>query len=380
MFPSQVNVQPALGLAGDFADTNPLKSVDAGPGGFIAGPAGVTVGLFAWADALLQKVSNAGIGVPSGLVPRRCGEAMNNVFLAEGGTLIAAGTPVTLVAPGGRAFYVLNQGSAAVTVGMKAYADSNTGQVSFAATGTPPADGVMTTCTIAATNGTASTIAVNSVTGAINNGTVGQPGTTLTVSAIGTGALAPGQIIAGTNVDPGTTIVKQLTGTTGSTGTYQVSISQSVVSTTITTPFAATLTVGGTVTGYFAPGSVISGTNVTAGSTITSQISGTAGVAGTYAVTNSQTVSSTAIAGTGGLLTVGGVTSGVVGIDDVVTGSTTSAGTAVTAFLTGTGGTGTYLVNNSQTVTSFTATFNAAIETPWVATSFGAVGEYIKIA
>ena len=54
------------------------------------------------------------------------------------------------------------------------------------------------------------------------------------------------------------------------------------------------LTVGGTVTGTFAVGQVISGTGVTSGTRITALGTGTGG-AGTYSVNNSQTVSSTAI-------------------------------------------------------------------------------------
>jgi hypothetical protein len=58
-----------------------------------------------------------------------------------------------------------------------------------------------------------------------------------------------------------------------------------------------TLTVGGTVTGTFAVGQTISGTGVTAGTTITALGTGTGG-AGTYVVSVSQTVSSTTISGT----------------------------------------------------------------------------------
>ncbi len=57
-----------------------------------------------------------------------------------------------------------------------------------------------------------------------------------------------------------------------------------------------TLTVGGTVTGTFAVGMVISGTSVTSGTKITAFGTGTGG-AGTYTVDTSQTVSSTTITG-----------------------------------------------------------------------------------
>lgn len=58
--------------------------------------------------------------------------------------------------------------------------------------------------------------------------------TVLTVTAIATGALAAGHILSGSGVTAGTYIVNQLTGTAGSTGTYTVSSSQTVASTTIT--------------------------------------------------------------------------------------------------------------------------------------------------
>lgn len=58
-------------------------------------------------------------------------------------------------------------------------------------------------------------------------------GTTLTAGVV-TGAFYPGMILAGTGVTAGTFIKQQLTGTTGATGTYEVSVSQTVSSTTIT--------------------------------------------------------------------------------------------------------------------------------------------------
>ena len=59
-------------------------------------------------------------------------------------------------------------------------------------------------------------------------------GTTLTVTAVSAGTIQVGQVIAGTGVTAGTTITALGTGT-GSTGTYTVSASQTVASTTIST-------------------------------------------------------------------------------------------------------------------------------------------------
>ena len=140
------------------------------------------------------------------------------------------------------------------------------------------------------------------------------------------------------------------------------------------------------LTGNIYPGEVISGTNVTTGTQIVSQVLPLlAGEAlnglGRYTVTfPEQTVASTAIAGTYGLLTVGGTITGTWGVGQTVTGSTTSAGTVITALLTGAGGAGTYVVNNAQTVGSFALASQSAIETKWFARSSGAAGESIKIS
>ena len=378
-FPSIVNVVQAPGVAGDFCDTNPRATVDAGPGSLVAGAAGVTVGAFAWAGSngltnpatglidAYNVVNSYGVGAPTGFVHREQ-QALITQFLGDDTMTVPTGYPVVLHSAGG--FWVKNSGSAAATAGMKAYANFQTGLVTFAATGTPPAGGSVTG-SIAVNAGSASSIAVNSVTGSF-------AGTTFTVSAVATGALAPGQTLSGTDVDPATTIVSQLTGTTGSTGTYQVSVSQTVVSGTVTAS-GGTLTVGGTVTGTFAPGQTISGSGVTTGTTILSAISGTGG-AGTYYVSVAQTASSTAITASGGTLTVTAVASGSIAYGDVLSGSGVTAGTYVTGNLTGTGNTGTYLVSVGQTVASETITVAATgVETKWVAASNGGVGELVKM-
>jgi hypothetical protein len=60
-------------------------------------------------------------------------------------------------------------------------------------------------------------------------------GTTMTVTSIGSGTIQIGAVLAGTGVTAGTTVVSQLTGgKRGGLGTYQVSASQTVASTTIT--------------------------------------------------------------------------------------------------------------------------------------------------
>jgi hypothetical protein len=76
-------------------------------------------------------------------------------------------------------------------------------------------------------------------TGTIDDGS-GGAGTILTISAVTSGSLAVGNVIT-TGASAGTTIVAFLTGT-GGTGTYQVSISQNVGSTTIAVAASTTVT------------------------------------------------------------------------------------------------------------------------------------------
>ena len=60
-------------------------------------------------------------------------------------------------------------------------------------------------------------------------------GTVLTVSAVASGKLLPGQLLAGAGLIAGTIIVGQLTGPTGGIGTYSVNESQTVASEAMTT-------------------------------------------------------------------------------------------------------------------------------------------------
>lgn len=67
-------------------------------------------------------------------------------------------------------------------------------------------------------------------TGAAASFTGSIAGTVLTVSAVASGALAQGQLLTGALIAQGTLIGPQLTGSAGSTGTYTVTISQTISS------------------------------------------------------------------------------------------------------------------------------------------------------
>jgi hypothetical protein len=98
------------------------------------------------------------------------------------------------------------------------------------------------TIEVTAVQTTSTTTGAASFTGSI-------AGTTLTVTAIGTGSLYIGQAISGAGVASGTKISGLLTGA-GGTGTYTVDTSQSVASTTITAPGITTTGVTGPITNY----------------------------------------------------------------------------------------------------------------------------------
>lgn len=135
-------------------------------------------------------------------------------------------------------------------------------------------------------------------------------------------------------------------------------------------------------------GAAISGSGIPAGTRINSQVlpllTGEAlGGIGRYTTNVPElAVPSTAIAGTYGTLTVTVADAGgaQIGVGGTVAGGSTSAGTAITARGTGAGGTGTYILNNTQAVTSGSLTITGSIETKWFARSAGAAGSLIKIS
>jgi hypothetical protein len=125
-----------------------------------------------------------------------------------------------------------------------------------------------------------------------------------------------------------------------------------------------TLTVTTMLNGTIAVGQALFGEGVAQNTVITALGTGTGGV-GTYTVSSSQTTASTSINTTaapaivtgdisGTTLTVSAVTSGVLQIGQTIEGAGVTDGTIITAFGTGSGGTGTYTVSASQTVSSTT--------------------------
>jgi hypothetical protein len=94
-----------------------------------------------------------------------------------------------------------------------------------------------------------------------------------------------------------------------------------------------------------------------------------------------QTVAAgTAISGTYGTLTVGGSVAGTWGVGDTISGTNVVAGTAITALISGTGGAGTYAVDNNTVVSSTAITAAINVETKFFARSFAQPGELVKIS
>jgi len=141
---------------------------------------------------------------------------------------------------------------------------------------------------------------ISSPSAAVFTGSIS--GTTLTVTAITNGTIAINQALFGLGVSQETVITALGTGT-GGIGTYTVNLSQTATSAIMN--------------------------SATAGAVVTGSIAGTT-------------------------LTVTAVTSGTLYVGQTIQGSTVTAETIITALGTGTGGAGTYTVNNSQTVTSRT--------------------------
>lgn len=274
-FQASVNQQPAPAVAGDFASTNPRALVLAGPGGLVAAAAGLTVGRFGWVDSTGTQASNTGAGAPNGFVHNNH-QALITVYLAETSMVIPGGFQCALFDAGD--FWVKNDGGSEALSGMKAYADNSNGKATFNVTGTPPT-GASVTGSVAASTG--------SFTGSITDNV-------LTITVVGSGVARVGGTLSGTGVASGTTITAQLTGTAGGVGTYRVNIpEQTVASTTISETYG-TLTVSAVGSGALAVGDVFSGTGVDAGTTVTALITGTGGV-GTYAVSSNTVVSSTTL-------------------------------------------------------------------------------------
>ena len=177
-------------------------------------------------------------------------------------------------------------------------------------------------------------------------------GATLTVMAVSTGIIVEGQTVSGPGVALGTTISGFVTGA-GNAGTYTVSISQNVASTTMATaPLSNTPS----------PPRARIGSSIYA-----AQYSSVIAALGPWAAirtiqAGSANTPAAVVVGyvVGSLLTVLSVTSGTLAVGQWLSGGDSTGsipvGTTIASFGTGTGGTGTYNLSNSAPVAGATYT------------------------
>lgn len=292
-FQTLVNTQPAPGVEGDFCDTNPRETVEAGAGGLVCGAAGVFVGRFAWATYQAVDSNNApaivnnfGFGPVTGFVHREQ-QGLITAYLAEASLRVQQGFGITLFSGGG--FWVKNNGTTTAQRGQYAFASFADGTVSFAA-GTSGSNAASNNSTVTGSIGAASINFTGSIAGNV-----------LAVTAITAGTLVNGATLTGTGgggVATGTQITSQLSGAVGGTGTYSVSIPEQTVSSTAMVATYGILTVSAVSSGTLGVGAVLSGSGITTGTYISQLGTGT-GLTGTYFVSPTNTVGSiTVTAGT----------------------------------------------------------------------------------
>lgn len=286
-FQQQVYDQPAMGVAGDFASQNPYFTVDAGPGGLVAGgPNGVTIGRFAWVyppfdpNGAGKIVQNFGAGPVAGFV-HRAQQGLITTYLQFAGMQIMPGFQMTLM--NGGDFLVVNDGVTQALVGQKAYADFSTGKVRFGVSGAPIASAEVT--------GAIAPASIN-ITGSIIGGV-------LTVAAT-SGFIPAGAVLSGSGVAAGTRVTGQVSGPLGGVGVYNVSIpEQNVAPGTAITAAYGVLTVSAVASGVLEVGAVLAGAAPVTANTTISQLGTGLGAEGTYYVNISQNAGSGTITAVG---------------------------------------------------------------------------------
>jgi hypothetical protein len=206
--PFQTTINPfatsiPLGMEGDFCSANPRASTLAGEGAFIAGALPVTVGRFGWVDATGKVQNSAAASVRLGFIGLRGNPVIITPFLGGSGLQVQPGFEMTLYDTAD----LFMRFAAGATIGQKVFASYSDGTAIAGAAGSTPAGA--------------------SVTGSITSNV-------LTVTAVGSGTLAPGQPISGGTITAGTTVLAQLTGTPGGIGTYSTTTTANFASGTIT--------------------------------------------------------------------------------------------------------------------------------------------------
>lgn len=315
-FQTQVNTVPAPAVAGDFASANPRYSVLAGPGGLVSGPNGLTVGRFCWTTPSPADPD----GEPTIANNTGIGPVAGFVHREQQALITTFLAESTMVIPQGFPVTVMRGGD--FWVKNEGTTTALPGMFAYAAFANGAAFFKAAGSAIDTASVTGSIAAVSvTITGYVLGNVLTVTGTS------GGGIIAPGAFITGTasngSLAAGCTIVAQMTGTqVGGNGTYSLSIGEATVGTSgSTTTFTATY----------------------------------------------------------GLLNVTAVASGTLSVGGTLNGTGVAANTTITGMGTGTGNTGTYYVNNTQTQSSTSYTVGMDVLTKWVCFSQGAPGELVKI-
>lgn len=183
---------------------------------------------------------------------------------------------------------------------------------------------------------------------------------TLSVTIDGTPASASINLSAATSLSSAAQLIENALGITGVTdatatasigGQFTGSTTAAVL--TVTAVLSGTLQAGDTVTG--------SGAGNTLNTTILAQLTGTVGGMGTYSIAAASSpgnLASTTITASSPTLNATALLTGTIGVGDLVTGSGVTAGTYISAQLSGTtGGVGLYTISPAQRIASETMTF-----------------------
>lgn len=295
-FQTQVGTIQAPAVEGDFASANPRASVLAGEGGLVAG------------NAILGGISQGGVVV--GRFAWLSYLAIDNDEAPAVGNNFGAGVPAGIVhreqqglittylaeagmvLPTGFALTLFNDGD--FWIKNRGSTAAQVGMKAYANNSDGSCRFGVAGAPLTASGSTSSIAAATfNITGSIADNI-------LTATVINSGSVQPGGTISGTGVATGTKVLGQVLPlkageALNGIGRYYVSIPQQVVASTTIAGTYGVLTVGGTVAGTWGAGQLITGTNVVAGTTTYNQLTGTTGGAGTYVVDNNTVVSSTAI-------------------------------------------------------------------------------------
>jgi hypothetical protein len=321
-FQTTINDYQAIGVPGDFASLNPYSSVLAGNNALVAPAGGLIVGNFFWVGPTGQTSQSFVSGWQIAFLGRNM-QALITQFLEEATMVVPEGFMVTGF-NGGDFLANFPAGAAASDY---VFADPNDG--------TPVAN----TTNTAPTLGTATASAGFSGTGTVTNGSA-----VLTINTVTHGIVSPGDVVAGTDIPTGTTILNQLTGPAGGAGTYTMSADATAgAGPEAVTTESSVMLVTAVASGSLNFGDIFSGTDVVAGSSVGTQVTPFKGVGSIITGSLSTLVITSVQAGTD-LLRPGVALPAIPGLG-------IASGTTITTQVSGTpGGVGSYTLSAAGTV------------------------------